>query len=176
MKLRHKVTAWRSGALLSLTVEYPFAWKSLLPHPFYLRQQSTSTPSNFPLPRGRSRSAPLPHQMESPNPDDPVETAVFRAGWLLKKLFLASRQRASCEATHKWEWDPEHTCLYIGRLIRPGEFLMFTSDVGITSSFAMTAEDQEVILSAHYSKEAVGFFSDLLKLLLQGKLPFQKCS
>jgi hypothetical protein len=126
-------------------------------------------------PEGRSRSSsPRLHQMESPNPEDPVETAVFRAGWLLKKLFLASRQRASCEATHKWEWDPEHTCLYIGRLVRPGEFLMFTSDVGITSSFPITAENQEMILSAHYSKEAVGFFSDLLKLLLQGKLPFQK--
>jgi hypothetical protein len=100
--------------------------------------------------------------------EDPVEKAVLRAGWLLKKLFLASRERAGCEWMYAWEWNPKHTHLSIKRLKRPGHFVKFTSAVTVTE------EEREMILAARYCKAAVGFFSDLLKMLLQGESPIQK--
>jgi hypothetical protein len=94
--------------------------------------------------------------------EDAIEKAVLRAGWLLKKLFLASRQRASGEVIHDWQWNAEHTCLSIIRSTLLGSFKKFSLKV------AVTEEEREMIWTALYCKAAVGFFSNLLKILLQG--------
>jgi hypothetical protein len=46
--------------------------------------------------------------------------------------------------------------------------------VKFSPTTTVTEEEREMIWVARYCKGAVAFFSDLLKILLQGKLPFQK--
>jgi hypothetical protein len=100
--------------------------------------------------------------------EDPIEKAVLRADWLLKKLLLASRQRASCKWIRSWYWNEDNTCLTVVRTIMPGDYVKFSPTTTVTE------EEREMIWAARYCKGAVAIFSDLLKILLQGKLPFQK--
>jgi hypothetical protein len=84
--------------------------------------------------------------------EDPMEKAVLRGGWLLKKLFLASRQRASTDERREWQWNAEHTCLSI---IRSESILSFKK---FSPTVAVTEEEREMIWTARHSKNAVGFF------------------
>jgi hypothetical protein len=95
--------------------------------------------------------------------EDPLEIVVMRGGWLLRKLLLASRQRASYDWMRDWQWNPEYTCLSIRREKCPGDFIRFTPDVAVTEG------EREMIWAARYCKAAVAYFSGFLKILLSGK-------
>jgi hypothetical protein len=95
--------------------------------------------------------------------ENPLEKAVMRAGWLLKKLLLASRQRANYEWMRDWQWNAERTIFSIKRQKSPGDFMRFTPEV------AVTEEEREMIWTARYCKAAVAYFSDVLKMLLSGE-------
>jgi hypothetical protein len=97
-----------------------------------------------------------------PCAEDSIEKAVLRAGWLLRKLYITSRQRASNEEMCEWQWDTEHTCLSIIRSNPVGDFKKFSPKV------AVTEEEIEMIWTARHCKSAVGLLSDLLQILLQG--------
>ncbi|KAF1915941.1 hypothetical protein BDU57DRAFT_210881 [Ampelomyces quisqualis] len=92
---------------------------------------------------------------------DDVEKAVLRAGWLIKKLFLASRERACHGDFNSWTWVNNGNRLHVKVTRKVGIFDKFDRNAGATK------QERKMILSALVGKAAVGYSSSLLCALLK---------
>jgi hypothetical protein len=91
--------------------------------------------------------------------EDSIEKDVLRAGWLLKKLFLACHEHASYDSFTEWYWSSDKKRLFIHYARRPGNFFHFTPKEHTTE------EERKMILSAMVFRCAVAFYSDILEKL-----------